>query len=686
MGRELDEAAFEALFSGSPQPHYLLDTDLRLVRFNAAAAAHDAFLLEDALGRPLWQWADASYREPLEAMLREVLADGVPRIDIEIKATTPDLPETVASVSGFRLRGAAGGVVGLALAVADVTDQYRDRVRLGLLRRATTAIGTTLDIVRTAQELADITVPDLADMVRVDVLDSDLRGDAPALDSLGEDLLMRCAGRKCAHEPASHMADDVGNVIKFPTGSPYAEVLAHQRPLLMSRSGADTRDPARKPGGDAMAETGAHSGMAVPLCARGVLLGLARFYREQSPEPFNHDDLELAVELAQHTALCLDNARLYAREHSVARILQLTLRPLDVPSKTAVKTAHGYLPSGAGGDWFDVIPLSGARVALVVGSPPGRGIRAAVAMGGLRAAIGALASLDLPPGEILERVHDLTTRLDGEDSHALDENPDGRRSGTTCLYAVYDPVARRGILASAGHPPPAIARPGGRVEFTHVPIGSPLGRGSPRYRVAETEMPEGCVMFLGNSLLLRGSGPEAPRELVCLTDALQPRGASLQEVCDAALAALVPQRSPSDGVLLLAKTRGLGADQVVSWTLPNDPATAADARARAERQLSDWGMKDLTFSAVLVVSELVTNAIRYSREPVRLRLIRDRGLIIEVTDDSSTAPHLRLAEDDDENGRGLYITAQLTERWGTRREHRGKTIWAELEPLGDRGM
>ncbi|MEU6405839.1 SpoIIE family protein phosphatase [Streptomyces sp. NPDC046985] len=708
-GGALDGALYAALFADSPRPLYVLDTEQRLVGYNAAATkTPGAPALHDCLDRPFGQWARfaAPERERLEAALREVLATGASLHDTEVRADVPDAPGVVVSVASCALHDPAGRPVGLAVTVADVTDRYRNRIRLDVLRRAGERIGTSLDIVQTAQELADVTVPDFADTVIVEVLDAVLRGDAPALDSTGGDLTLRCAGRRCGSAQNESGRPDA------PAEAAYAEALAQRRPLLIGGRRDDAGRSRRDADGEGAAEAG-QSSMAVPLSARGVLLGLARFHREPARPPFDDDDLNVAVELARLTALCLDNARLYTRDHSVARILQRTLRPQDVPATAAVRTAHAHLPGSPGGNWFDVIPLSGARVALVVGSPPGRGIRAAVTMGGLRAAIGVLSVLDLSAEEILERVHDLVTRLDGEQAAQHDEDQDARRVGTTCLYVVYDPVTSRCTLTSAGHVPPALVHPDGRVEFARMPVGPPLGRGAPRYQTAETHLSVGSLLVLGNTLL-SGCGPsggavrpdeeydelgeydnleeyDKPEEQAecCesqeaerkrLTEAVRPHDRPLPEVCHSLLESLARQSPGSGGALLLARTRGLGADQVASWTLGNDPAAVAEARADTQRQLTAWGEDDMEFTAALVVSELVTNAVRYSEGPVRLRLIRDHALIVEVTDDSSSAPHLRHAEDDDEHGRGLHITSKLTQRWGARRERRGKTIWAELEP------
>lgn len=162
-----------------------------------------------------------------------------------------------------------------------------------------------------------------------------------------------------------------------------------------------------------------------------------------------------------------------------------------------------------------------------------------------------------------------------------------------------------------------------------------------------------------------------------LCSALAVRAANLEDACDNVLQALLPQHPTDDVALLLARTRALDADQVAVWDLPADPAVVATARQCATKQLTRWGLDEVAFVTELVVSELVTNAIRYGGDPIQLRLIRDRTLICEVSDASSTSPHLRRARTFDEGGRGLLLVAQLTDRWGSRTTDAGKTIWAE---------
>ncbi|MFF3140120.1 ATP-binding protein, partial [Streptomyces mirabilis] len=127
----------------------------------------------------------------------------------------------------------------------------------------------------------------------------------------------------------------------------------------------------------------------------------------------------------------------------------------------------------------------------------------------------------------------------------------------------------------------------------------------------------------------------------------------------------------------LARTLSLSPTQVASWTLPNDRTAVRSARHMATRQLTEWGLEGLQDPTQLIVSELVTNAVRHSTGPIGLRLIRHQALTCEVSDTDAHSPRLRHARTTDENGRGLFLITQLTRRWGARPESDGKVIWAE---------
>jgi len=364
-------------------------------------------------------------------------------------------------------------------------------------------------------------------------------------------------------------------------------------------------------------------------------------------------------------------------------VLQRSLLQHHRPAQLAVETGTRYLPAdpqaGVGGDWFDVIPLSGARVALVVGDVVGHGIHASATMGRLRTAVRTLADVDLAPDELLTQLDDLI----------LEEIEEGIESvgevGATCLYAVYDPVSGHCTLASAGHLAPALVTPDGTLRFLSVAPGPPLGVGGLPFEATDTQVPEGSLLVLYTDGLVEARCRDIDAGLRTLLDTLARPAPSLEATCDSIVEALLPGEPEDDVALLVARTHILGPSHVVSWDLPADPAFVADARRRAAGQLSTWGLQEAVPATELIVSELVTNAIRHAHPPIQLRLIHDAAVICEVSDASNTAPHLRRAREWDEGGRGLFLVGQLAERWGTRHTPTGKTIWAEQPPpLHDR--
>ncbi len=358
-----------------------------------------------------------------------------------------------------------------------------------------------------------------------------------------------------------------------------------------------------------------------------------------------------------------------------ARDLQRSQLQRRLPSHLAVETAARYLPAdpqaGVGGDWFDVIPLSGARVALVVGDVVGHGIHASAAMGRLRTAVRTLADVDLPPDELLAELDDLVLEQVREGAEGVGE------IGATCLYAVYDPVTRHCVMASAGHPPPAVVTPRGLVDFVDVEPGPPLGVGGVPFEATELQLPEDSLLVMYTDGLVEDRHHGIEEGLRRLRGALEDPASSLDAVCDTLLRRLRQQEHEDDAAVLVARPHALGASHVVTWELPHRPAAVADARRRAAGQLASWGLPDAVPATKLIVSELVTNAIRHAEAPIQLRLIHNGTLICEVSDASNTSPHLRRARVLDEGGRGLLLVGRLCHRWGTRHTPTGKTIWAE---------
>ncbi|MFF3906962.1 SpoIIE family protein phosphatase [Streptomyces sp. NPDC001848] len=544
------------------------------------------------------------------------------------------------------------------------------RRRLELLSEASARIGTTLDVRRTALELAEMAVPRLADHIAIDLPEAVLRGEEAADPSTG---MVRAVSHGTRDDLPFY---PVGARVDPRPATPQSRCLDREQAVLVPdlrvSTGWISQEPAHT---ERLVALGVHSLIAVPLLARGVVLGIASFYRCATPSPFDDDDRSLAQELATRAAICIDNARRYTREHTMVLALQRSLLQSRLPEQSAVEIAHRYEPAEyeVGGDWFDVIPLSGTRVALVVGDVVGHGLHAAVTMGRLRTAARNYAELDLAPDEVLTHLDNLVGRMDRDETACSTTGI----IGATCLYAVYDPTSQRATVARAGHLPPALVRPDGSVTFPDLPAGPPLGLGGLPFESAEIPLPEGSELVLYTDGLVEGRGRDLDTSFELLRRTLAHPDRAPEETCRAILSTVAPEHPDDDIALLVARTHALDPGRVTEWSLPADPARVKDVRASAIRRLADWGLDEVSFTAELLLSELVTNAVRYGSGPIRVRLIHDRTLICEVADTSSTAPHLRHAATHDEGGRGLFLVAQLAQAWGTRYTAEGKVIWAE---------
>jgi PAS domain S-box-containing protein len=674
----------------------LLDTQMRQLRLNMSMCRVLGLGDEAAgLGTPLTDLVSNPQTESILNAARTVARTGKPTVWRGANRLPGESRDHAVEINLSPVRDPAGRVRGVLVVAFDTTDQHLARERLALVNEANTRIGTTLDMTRTAEELVEVAVPRLADFSTIDLLDSVYRGDEPTPDPYEFTAPFRRMACGSVLDGSPEALVRPGQVSAIPGHSPALARLTGgvivkfadlQRAI--DRWSEHDRERAAHTAG-----YGFHSLMLVPLRARGATLGIAVFVRHRRAEPFEDDDLVVAEEIVARAAVCIDNARRYTREFATALTLQRSLLPRSLPRQAAVQVATRYLPAGAGvavgGDWFDVIRLSGSRVGLVVGDVTGHGIHAAATMGQLRTAVRTLADIDLEPGELLARLDDVVARLADEEGLP----PDGEAVtdlSATCLYAVYDPVTRRCSLARAGHPPPAVVSPDGTAEFLDLPANPPLGLGGLPFEDTETELPEGSLLVLYTDGLIESRQRDIDTGLTAMRKVLrdvrvrpggpQDETPSLEAVCDSLVDALLPERAEDDAALLVARTRALPADRIASWDLPAEPAVVAGARARAADQLAAWGLEQLTFTTELIVSELLTNAIRHAQPPIQVRMILDDALSCEVSDGSSTAPHLRRADRYDEGGRGLLLVASLAERWGSRPTRTGKTIWAR-QPL-----
>jgi PAS domain S-box-containing protein len=678
-----DERSAQEAFVQCPMPVAIYDAELRVVRASRGLARESGLAADGVRGlRGVGMLLGPAGAE-VEERIRRVFATGeAEQSDVAVDSPADGRPR-VWAVTVSPLRDPAGQVYRVQLTAVDVTELHLARDRLAVLNEVSVGVGTTLDVATTAQEAADLMVGRLADFVTVDLPDPLFRGVEPAPSAEG--VALRRAAHRSVLPGAPESLIERGEVDHYPEYSPPAKCLATGKASLHNvPDPAITRWQAADPKRSEVLRTfGVHSIMVVPLRARGVVLGVCLIVRHRNPVPFGQDDLLLAEQIAARAAVAVDNARRYTRERTTALALQRSLLPQRLTGHESVQVVSRYLPAdsraGIGGDWFDVIPLSGARVALVVGDVAGHGLRASATMGRLRTAVRALTDVDLPPDELLAHLDDLVTHLAATEEAVIDPDLDTVSDiVATCLYLVYDPIAGRCTAASAGHLPPVVVTPDGAVDFVELSPGPPLGVGGLPFEATTWEVVEGSLLVLHTDGLVEAGGRDLDTGLELLRRSLARRPDGLQETCRRVLQAMLPTPPKDDVALLIARTQILGPSHVATREVPSDPAMVAEARAWASHRLAEWGLQEAAFALELVVSELVTNAIRHGSPPIRLRLIRDAAIICEVSDGSNTSPRMRQAMTFDEDGRGLLLVAQVSQRWGARHHAVGKTIWAEI--------
>ncbi len=551
---ERDVALSSRLVDQSPIGLAVLDTELRYVLVNAALERINGVAAQDHLGRTTGEVLPHLDAAGIEARMRTVLESGEPLLDEVTTGCTPADPhhEHAWSASFYRLEDQAGQAIGVAISVVDITDQHRAalsvaraRRRLSLIADASIRIGTSLDLAATARELADVAVPEVADIAAVDLLDAVLAGSPPG-DGTSDVRFRALAVKSARPGPALAAADPVGEVARYGAQRLVAQCARTGRPVLVPRvRGTDLARIARDPAGaELLRQAGVHSYLAVPLIARGEVLGALDLKRARTPVAFDADDLVLATELAARAAVCIDNARWYQQQRHAALALQRhLLPPRHTTDPPGLAIAHRYQPATTadetGGDWFDAIPLPDECTALVVGDVMGSGITAAATMGQLRTSTRTLARLGLAPDEVLTHLDETTQDL-GEVT-------------ATCVLAHYDPRSRLCRLACAGHLPPVLVRAHRPPRLLALDPGAPLGVGSVPFRTTDLHLRPGDDLVLYTDGLVEVRDQDIDQRLEALTDLLAGPHRPLEDTCDLLLSALRRADTPDDVALLIAR-------------------------------------------------------------------------------------------------------------------------------------
>ncbi|RSS67076.1 SpoIIE family protein phosphatase [Streptomyces sp. WAC06273] len=556
--RELETglALTSRLFHHAPFGVAVLDPDLRYMLVNPVLEKIHGKPAGETVGRHPSEVIPVPDTSRIEAAMHRVLATGEPLLNQSTLSTTPSDPDPRAehawSASYYRLQDQRGHILGVAVTVVDDTERHRAaaeagrvRGRLATLAEAGMRIGSSLDLDRTAHELADIAVDDLADVAAVDVLDVIFTAADPAVPDTGQGTAFRPLA-VAARPPtdAVRAADPVGESVIYAADRLVTQCVRTGRPVLVPHLTAESfRRLGTRPDSGILDRAGAHSYLAVPLRAHGCVLGALSLLRVHDPRPFDEDDRDFAVELADRAAICVDNARWYRHERDTALALQRSLLPHRAPDRPGLGIATRYRPaddtSEIGGDWYDVLPLAGDGTALVIGDVMGSGATAAATMGQLRTATRALARLDLPPGAVLSGLDSLAEDLDS--------------SFATCTYLTCRPAAGTCEIATAGHLPPVVIRPDGTTGLIDPAPGPPLGIGGTTFTTHRLTLAPGSRVLLYTDGLVETRTDPIDDRLQLLLDLLTRHAhRELEDTCDLLLEELRHPGSRDDVALLLA--------------------------------------------------------------------------------------------------------------------------------------
>ena len=615
---------------------------------------------------------------PLNSLLDAVKAGREATAVLTFKAQRSNPVDTVVTLQPMRGDSdACPSALAILRMPPPSVEQFLDPalMRHALLDETFRQMGATLDLDQMARGLINIVVPHFSNAASLLLLESLVAADEPpASQADGSYVMRRIAITSDDSDPDWDAKFPTGEVMRFPLDSPHTRCMSTGKPIhVQAMTAAETAESAelwlRRPAGKLLAEA---SLLLLPLNARGSTLGFIVCNRRKGFRSFDAYDTEIGMEFASRAAIFIDNARRYNRERATALTLQRSLLPTGLSAPSSVDVRHRYLPGSqlieVGGDWYESIPLPGARVALVVGDVAGHGVRAAVTMGRLRTAIQTLAMLELPPAESLQHLNELMRKIGEREPHFA-----------TCAYATYDAVNGTCEVASAGHLPPLLVRPDGSSEFLDVAPAPPLGVGEGLIASRTFEIEDGSLFVLYTDGLVESRGRDIDdglRRLQSVFDADSVAG-SMDDLFKAILAGAYADQHRDDIAVLIARLARIDGGLQASWALTGELTAAREARSLVAEPLEKWDLASMVDTTQLLASELVTNAIRYAEGPVTLRLIKEGALVCEVLDSSPALPKLQQAARDDECGRGLQIVSKLSGRWGARRIPSGKVVWCE---------
>jgi serine phosphatase RsbU (regulator of sigma subunit)/anti-sigma regulatory factor (Ser/Thr protein kinase) len=656
-----------------------IDKNGRILHHDRAAAdvlaeSADALLGSDAVSLLADREAQGS---TLQSLIDGACSDREGTAVLTIKTTLGSPADAVVTVHPIRSADATLAALVIMRLPPPLEERFLDPalMRHALLDGAFRRTSDALDIDQMARELTNIVVPHFCNSAGLLILESLVGDDEfPARVSDGPRLVRRLAVANDDGDPSWDAAFPTGEILRYPADTPYTRCLETGESVCQVIEADDATKIAkawlRRPVARLLSGV---SMLLLPLEARDSMLGFIVCVRKVGFRRFDAYDTEIGTDFAARAALFIDSARRYSRERATALTLQRSMLPTGLSAPSSVEVKHRYLPGSelieVGGDWYESIALPGGRVALVVGDVAGHGVRAAVTMGRLRTAIHTLAMLELPPTETLQQLDELMQELGAREPHFA-----------TCVYAIFDAVTGSCELASAGHLPPLLVRPDGSNELLDVLPSPPLGIGTGPIQSRVLDIEDGSLLVLYTDGLVEKRTADIDEGLTRLRGIFGPGSATrpLEDLCKATLDGVYADHQRDDIAVLIARLRRIPADHHVSWKLPAELTSARRARSLIHRPLQRWDLAELIPTAELLVSELVTNAVRYAQGEIGLRLVLEGGLVCEVLDDSAALPRLRHPGHEDELGRGLQIVSQVAQRWGARRTSAGKVVWCEL--------
>jgi PAS domain S-box-containing protein len=652
----------------------------------------------------------------------------------------PDDSRIFVRAQAVPLRHPSGAIDGIVIFAREAMSRGSEREldKIGLLERIGERLAGSLELNRTLRYVAETLVPQFADHCFIDLFQSDK-------------LLRRVATHAAAWQPPPGTWAAVGEAIHYPQGHFCQQAMERLDPIVVEDFKSHMFPSPSAASARACEDVAITSVIAAPLCVRGELLGvmsmaLSRLTRRADGH-YDSFDREFLGAIASRVAIAIDNAMLFEEERRTALAFQKSLLPQDIPKLDGLEIACRYVPAKplethgqgiqtqVGGDWYDVIPLSAGRVAIVIGDVEGRGARAAAIMGQLRAALRAFAQDEKPPAEMLRKLDEWCRTL----GH-VEIDVHGAHTPVTptvsCTYLIYDAWTRKLAFANAGHDAPLLIVDGevGQLEIEHK--GVLLGvrshgiGGVPPFREEQRELPPGATLVLYTDGLTDrrtredGSGHYTEEEAEhMLRQAVKAVAHKDVEAMAKAAEDAVPGDIDDDMAIVVVRSSvaKLASQERV---FPAEPIMVSEARRMAGETFSRWGMEpEQAELACLLVSEVVTNVVLHaavSPKPRRelvfeaagvgggpavaglddgwelafddapastgteftVRLRRGGSAIwVEVFDSDLRLPRIRNAGENDEGGRGLYLVDQLAARWGSRPTKDGKAVWFEV-PVG----